>query len=123
MAPWRTCGNTTGNANRPGARRNCFTKPKRPIKTSSDATSERRFTESLRVCHPPRGLRDLMGDAKFNGNKPVQIPQIPQGVIGNTQEAPFPADSILADYHDYVITQSEGDDCYIIGSILPITAA
>jgi hypothetical protein len=40
-----------------------------------------------------------------------------------SQEAPFPADSILADYHDYVVTQSEGADSYIIGSILPITAA
>jgi len=29
----------------------------------------------------------------------------------------------LADYHDYAITQSEGADSYIIGSILPITAA
>jgi hypothetical protein len=29
----------------------------------------------------------------------------------------------LADYHDYVITQSEGADCYIIGGILPIMAA
>jgi Protein of unknown function (DUF3987) len=29
----------------------------------------------------------------------------------------------LADYYDYVITQTEGADCYIIGSVLPIIAA
>ena len=29
----------------------------------------------------------------------------------------------MASYYDYAITQTEGADCYIIGSILPITGA
>src|SRR5262249_45426421 len=39
---------------------------------------------------------------------------------GVCQEAFYPPDSILADYRDYAITQSEAPDTYIIGSILPV---
>jgi Protein of unknown function (DUF3987) len=40
-----------------------------------------------------------------------------------SQEAPFPSDSIIDDYYAYAVTQSEGADAYIIGSILPVIAA
>jgi hypothetical protein len=42
---------------------------------------------------------------------------------GHCQEVPFPQDSILADYYNYVITQSEGADSYIIGAAMPLVAA
>jgi hypothetical protein len=48
-------------------------------------------------------------------------PSNPSG--GNTQKAPFPLGSIFEDFYAYAITQSQGADCYIIGSILPIGAA
>jgi len=51
------------------------------------------------------------------------VTNTPNHPRGDTQEAPFPADSILADYYEYAVTQSEGADSYIIGSILPIVAA
>ena len=39
------------------------------------------------------------------------------------QKAVFPADSILQEYFNYAVSQTEGEDCYIIGSILPVCAA
>jgi hypothetical protein len=77
---------------------------------------------------PPEGIEGFDGKCEVEEDgHTVEWEKIPSNPSnhsgGNTQEAPFPADSILADYHDYVITQSEGDDCYIIGSILPIMAA
>jgi hypothetical protein len=39
------------------------------------------------------------------------------------QKAIFPLDSILADYHNLAVTLTEGAECYIIGSILPVCAA
>jgi hypothetical protein len=42
---------------------------------------------------------------------------------GDTQKVPFPTDSILADYYEYAVTQTEGADSYIIGAILPIIGA
>jgi hypothetical protein len=41
----------------------------------------------------------------------------------HTQKAVFPTDSILQDYFNYAVSQTEGADCYIIGSILPVCAA
>ena len=43
--------------------------------------------------------------------------------ISPSQEVFYPAQSIIADYYEYAVTQSEGADCYIIGPILPTIAA
>jgi hypothetical protein len=42
---------------------------------------------------------------------------------GHTQRAIFPHDSILADFYNFAADLTEGADCYIIGSILPVCAA
>ena len=69
----------------------------------------------------PKGFEGFAGKYHVEWETLVENPSIHSG--GDTQEAPFPAHSILADYYDYAITQTEGADCYIIGSILPITGA
>jgi hypothetical protein len=55
-----------------------------------------------------------------NGTNSAFSPNSPEAL---SQKAVFPPASILADYYDYAITQTEGADAYIIGAILPITAA
>lgn len=39
------------------------------------------------------------------------------------QKAGVPTKSVLADYYDYAITQTEGADAYIMGAILPMVGA
>ena len=78
------------------------------------------ISDSLRET-PPEGNEGFGGNYDVDWKETGENPSNHSG--GDTQEVPFPADSILASYYDYVITQTEGADCYIIGSILPIIAA
>src|SRR5271165_2142740 len=41
----------------------------------------------------------------------------------HSQKAVFPEDSILADFYALAVTMTEGADCYVIASILPVCAA
>jgi hypothetical protein len=74
-------------------------------------------------------LRETGGGefGEFSSLLPVQWSKIgensPISPGGVSQKAFFPSSSILADYYEYAITQSEGADTYIIGAILPVVAA
>jgi hypothetical protein len=50
-------------------------------------------------------------------------PSSPNSPGSICQETFFPLDSILADYHEYTVTQTEAPDTYIMGSILSVTGA
>jgi hypothetical protein len=61
-----------------------------------------------------------------SGNPKIEWETSPNSTISPgapPQKAIFPPDSILADYHNLAVTLTEGAECYIIGSILPVCAA
>jgi hypothetical protein len=88
---------------------------------SSNSSGGKRQAEYPKTVLPPEENEEIEEQYDVDWEQTSSISSNASG--GDTQEAPFPADSILADYHDYVITQSEGADSYIIGGVLPIIAA
>ena len=70
--------------------------------------------------------RAVRNDENGNGDTPVinwdEAPTSSNGAEF-VQKAIFPKDSILDDFFNYGVKQTEGVDAYIIGSILPATAA
>jgi hypothetical protein len=72
-----------------------------------------------------KGVRGENGEKGENSLIPIswQKENSPNSPHTHPQEAVFPSDSILADYVNVAVRITEGADCYIIGSILPVAAA
>lgn len=81
---------------------------------------ERGHLRGSSACVAGGNVGNVGNDLPIEWDNPTN-PTNPPGT--HKQKAIYPSDSILSDFYDFAITLTEGADCYIIGSILPVCAA
>jgi hypothetical protein len=107
---------------KPGEIPTCFC-----FHTSCGVTSLRYLLDYYEAKEPGIVEKFCGGSIPFTGSvsasTSVEFDTCQNSTEGYVQKAVYPPDSIIQDYHEFAVSQTEAADSYIVGGLMPMCAA